>query len=1126
MNGTTDLARELPDRSKPIGTLPAKTLAGFVLAVLAIIAILFLSYRTLEERATAARRMTHTLSATHDFESLLALLTDAETGQRGFLLTGSEDYLAPYQKAVGEFPQLIDSTRAEFGPADTAQAQRLNTVERLATAKFAELKQTIDMRRAGQTEAALDAVRTNQGRVTMESIRNVLAQMIQEEQKLLVVRTEQWEATTEMSALITWIGAGILLVLVGVAALMSSRDFREQAFESWHRSGQAELAARMQGSPNAERLGTTIAQFLGGFLRAQVGAIYLSKRDGELSRIGSFAEPANSSQLEAGAAAAAGLTRQAFRDNKVLRVTDVPPDYFSISSGLGSSSARQLLLAPISVDGVPVGVVELGFFRAITREEEDFLRIVGDVIGNAFRTSQYRAELEELLEETQRQSEELQTQQEELRVNNEELEQQSRALQDSQERLQNQQTELEQTNAQLEEQAQSLARQRDDLVRAQGELKRASAYKSEFLANMSHELRTPLNSSLILAKLLMDNRERNLTPEQIKFAQTIYSAGNDLLTLINDILDLSKIEAGKLDVKPENVRLSTAIDDLKNTFNPIAQERRLEFGVELGPGAPNSIFTDSTRFLQIMKNLLSNAFKFTERGGVILRVERSAEGKVSFAVRDTGIGIPAEQHEIIFEAFRQADGTTNRKHGGTGLGLSIARDLSRLLGGELALESAPGRGSTFTLILPERYAGEGAAKALSPSVSRLPFRAEPRSIDRGPLLNPGRSILVIEDDENFAQIIEALARDLDFKAIIASTAEEGLRLAERGRPSAIVLDIGLPDRSGLSVLDELKHNPATRHIPVHIISATDHSQTALEMGATGYAIKPVEKEKLIEALKRLEAKFTQKMRRVLIVEDDEVHRDSTCRLLAGDDVETVAVGTADEALEHLTHSTFDCMVLDLSLPDRTGFDLLEEMANRDQYSFPPVIVYTGRSLSRDEEQKLRRFSSSIIIKGARSPERLLDEVTLFLHQVEAKLPQDRQRMLRDARHREAIFEGRRILVVEDDVRNIFALSSVLEPKGAKIEIARNGREALEHLAANPSIDLVLMDIMMPEMDGLAATREIRKNPRFDRLPIIALTAKAMADDRESCMAAGANDYIAKPLDVDKLLSLTRVWMPK
>ena len=655
---------------------------------------------------------------------------------------------------------------------------------------------------------------------------------------------------------------------------------------------------------------------------------------------------------------------------------------------------------------------------------------------------------------------------------------------------------------------------------------------------MSHELRTPLNSSLILAKLLMENRDGNLNDEQIKFAQTIYSAGNDLLTLINDILDLSKIEAGKLDMRPETITTARMIDDLRNTFSPIAKDKGLELAIDLEANVPKTLFSDTVRLAQILKNLMSNAFKFTERGGVTLTV-RGLGDKIAFDIHDTGIGIAPEQHGVIFDAFRQADGTTNRKYGGTGLGLSISRDLARLLGGELILDSALGRGSTFTLVIPENFTGP-VAEAIPVPQQRTPLPARPAPTNgkpeparpRGPAIDDrdrltpkGRTILVIDDDLAFSTVVADLARQHEFQALLAQTAEEGLALARSANPSAIVLDVGLPDRSGLSVLDVLKHDPKTRHIPVHMISGTDYAHTALEMGAIGYAIKPVKREELETALQRLETKLTQQLRRVLVVEDDEVHRDSTCKLLSSDGVEVIGVGTAAGALEQLASTTFDSMVLDLSLPDKTGFELLEEMAGQDR-AFPPVIVYTGRSLSREEEQRLRQFSQSIIIKGARSPERLLDEITLFLHQVEADLPADHQRMLKTARHREAVFEGRRILIVEDDVRNIFALSSVLEPRGAKIEIARNGREALDHLRDKPGVDLVLMDIMMPEMDGLQAMRAIRKQPHLARLPIIALTAKAMSDDRENCLQAGANDYIAKPLDVDKLLSLARVWMPK
>ncbi|MCC7416986.1 MAG: response regulator [Acidobacteria bacterium] len=947
-----------------------------------------------------------------------------------------------------------------------------------------------------------------------------------------------------------------LLIMWGFAVMARQILSSQLALhkQAWLRTGQNLLAERTRGDIRIEHLAASVLQFLAAHLDAQVATFYV--RDGARLRRAAGFGLASDGAPAASIAFGEGLLGQAALDARSFHVHDLPEHYLKVSSSLGAATPGHIAIAPLHADGEVNGVLELGFLRAAHASDLELLDLLLEPIGIAVRSANDRTHLEDLLEKTQRQAGELQAQQEELRVANEELEEHGRALRESQARLELQQSELEQTNSHLEEQTSLLTQQKTALESAQAvltekseELERANRYKSEFLANMSHELRTPLNSSLILAKLLADNKDGNLTPAQVKFAQTIHSAGSDLLDLINDILDLAKIEAGRMEVAVEPVRLAPLAEALARIFRPLADEKRIAFSASVAAGAPDSIETDAQRLRQILKNLLSNAIKFTDAGEVSLTIAPDGPDGLRFAVRDTGIGIPPGQQHAIFEAFRQADGTTNRKYGGTGLGLSISRDLAALLGGAIELESEANAGSTFTLRLPARYraaappvpppaapraaaataAASGPAPAAAPArraAARASSREAPADDDRDRVAEASRTLLVIEDDEAFARILYDLAHELGFDCLIAAGADEGFDLALGYRPAAIVLDMNLPDHSGLTVLNRLKSNPATRHIPVQVASIEDHTQAALEMGAAGYMLKPVDREQMMSALSRLESRLKQEIHTVLVVEDDSIQRESICALLAGQDVRPVPVATATEALEELRTATHDCMVLDMSLPDASGFDLLEQMAAGEQYSFPPVIVYTGRELSTEEEQRLRRYSRSIIIKGARSPERLLDEVTLFLHQVESTLPPDRRRMLAEARSREAAFEGRTILVAEDDVRTIFALSSVLEPRGATLKIARNGKEAVAAVQAEARVDMVLMDIMMPEMDGYEAMREIRERLGLRDLPIIALTAKAMRDDCERCLASGANDYIAKPIDIEQLLSLMRVWMPR
>jgi CheY-like chemotaxis protein/CHASE3 domain sensor protein len=1130
-----------------------RTLSAFLVAVTAVVVIAVLSYTSLQVTAASARSLTRTVEVMAQLQTVLSTVKDAETGQRGYLLTGRESYFEPYTEARGALTGEFAALRALIGDSP-AQLKRLESLQTLASGKMEDIEETVALRRAGQSEQALALVKTDRGKTLMDGIRRVVGEMQSSERQLIDARTAEWRHAAAVSFAVTGGGSAVLLILIAAAAAMASRDFRVRQLESWLRTGQIGLSEIMQGDQPLDKLGDNVLDFLAQYLDAQVGAIFIAE-SGHFRRVAGFALPATADVIRPGD----GLAGQAAKANRPLRVRDVPADYLPIGSGVGSGKPGELLIAPVSIDGMVHAVLELGFFGAADAEKQELLNRVSESIAVAVRTSKDRSRLEELLQETQQQAEELQTREEELRVNNEELEEQGRTLKESRAQLESQQAELEQINVQLQEQAQVLEHQKDELSKSHAvltektaDLQRANDYKSEFLANMSHELRTPLNSTLILSKLLADNKEGNLTDAQVKFAQTISSAGNDLLALINDVLDLSRIEAGKIELAAEPVSIARTLETLNKTFQPAADQKKLSFSTTVEPGTPEQIETDPQRLGQILKNLLSNALKFTEKGAVSLRVFCAADGRVCFAVRDTGVGIPANQQAVIFEAFRQADGSTHRKFGGTGLGLSISKDLARLLGGTITVQSALGEGSVFTLTLPLHYqvsAEIAAGQAAHAEIEEAPAgpalgppsnadRASQRSLgaagvedDRNSLSPRARLILVVEDDVSFALILRDLAREMGFQCVVTHTASDGLAAAAQFHPSAILLDINLPDHSGLGVLDQLKRDARTRHIPVHVASVSDYRREALGLGAVGFALKPAKREELVEALQLLELKLSQGLRRVLIVEDDPRQRESIRQLLSIGDVQITAVENAAAALHQLRSTTFDCMVMDFNLPDYSGYDLLEKMAQQEDVSFPPVIVYTGRALTLEEEQRLRRYSKSIIIKDARSPERLLDEVTLFLHQVESKLPPERQQMLKAARNRDSSLEGRRVLVVEDDVRNIFALSSVLEPKGATVAIARNGLEALDVLARSmhsraSAIDMVLMDIMMPEMDGFTAMREIRKRPEWKKLPIIALTAKAMKDDQEKCLAAGANDYIPKPLDVEKLLSLVRVWMPK
>ena len=958
--------------------------------------------------------------------------------------------------------------------------------------------------------------------------------------------------------------------------------------DSWIKTHLTQTVMAIQSQTDLARMSKSFIQELTPVLGASYGALYIREGHGTQQALrlqGSYAfhdEKAWHSTFLYGQ----GLVGQCAEDRKVIELHELPSDYVKVKSGTGETGASYLVLHPIQYQDELLGVLEIASLRPLTPVEtqllEETVESLGIILNNLFgriKVEELLRESQTLSEELQAQSEELLSQQEELRSSNERLEDQTRQLKKSEELLQSQQEELEQSNEELlqkthllelqmkrtEEKHEQVEKTRQTLEKQTVQLALSSKYKSEFLTNMSHELRTPLNSLLILSQMLMDNKEGNLTSKQLEFAGTIYASGNDLLKLIDEILDLSKISAGKMDVVIEHLPISELDLYLRRSFTQMGLQRGVLFETHLDAELPEQIYTDSHRVKQILKNLLSNAFKFTQQGSVELTIRPASqeetedrEGKmIAFEVKDTGIGIPAEKQQLIFEAFQQVDGTTSRIYGGTGLGLAISRELAGLLGGTISLHSTEGEGSTFTLYLPEFLVASEAGSnelhdnvltstalvdTISDPIADSAVQAAPAKEnhsfeavrlpnakiddDADNLQEGDKVVLIVEDDIHFARVLLDIARSRGFKGIVAMQGDKGLSYARTYKPDAILLDIQLPVLDGWAVLNQLKHHAETRHIPVHVISVVDDIQHGLAMGAIAYLKKPTSKEHLDQVFSQIEGFLERDLKRLLVVEDDPTQRNSIVELIGHDDVLITAVSTGREALTELKGAHYDCMVLDLGLPDISGFELLDEIRKEEGLSDLPVIVYTGRELDKKEELRLKRYAGTIIVKDVKSPERLLDETTLFLHRIEADMPEDKRNMLRKLHNMESIFEGRNILIVDDDVRNVFALSSVLENYRMNISFAENGLEALQQLEKQGDFDLVLMDIMMPEMDGYEAMREIRSMPKYDKLPIIAVTAKAMKDDRDKCIEAGASDYIAKPVNTEQLLSLMRVWLYK
>jgi CheY-like chemotaxis protein/signal transduction histidine kinase/HAMP domain-containing protein len=911
--------------------------------------------------------------------------------------------------------------------------------------------------------------------------------------------------------------------------------------QDWLKTNLAKFTRMLQGQRDLVTVGKMLLSEVAPLVDAQQGAVYQMER-GEPGEVGETTPGPKMLRLLAAYAQrpdqperillGVGLVGQVAADKQRILMSDVPADYTQIHSSLGTAPPKSIVVLPVLFEGETMAVIELAALRAFTNTHLQFLDQLTQSIGVVLNTLEATMRTENLLLQSQQLTAELQTRQIELQQTNEELASKAKQLADQNAEVERKNKEVEQARRALEEKA--------------AELALTSKYKSEFLANMSHELRTPLNSILILGQQLADNVVGNLTGKQVEFARNIHSAGTDLLTLINDILDLSKIESGTVTVEPEDISFGSLRDTVHRTFHHIAETKSLSFEVDIDPALPRSITSDPKRLQQILKNLLSNAFKFTAQGYVQMSVRRVTTGwspdhpvlghqqtAVAFVVADTGIGIAPEKQKLIFEAFQQADAGTSRKYGGTGLGLAISRELANLLGGEIRLVSKPGQGSTFTLFLPLSYLGPSRDElAPAPGHLRQPTalpvliaKTEEAIADDRDAITPGDGVLlIVEDDPHYARILLGIARGRGFKGVVATRGQQALSLAAEYLPTAITLDVFLPDMLGWTVLNSLKLDPRTRHIPVQMLSVEDQQQHGLAHGAFSYLVKPATTDELETALDRLKSYVSPHIKRLLVVEDNDIERDSILTLISHRDIDVVGVGTGAGALAELRGRPYDCCVVDLRLPDMSGFELLEQLQAEPELCHIPVVVFTGKQLTADEEVRLRTLAKSIVVKDVQSPERLFDETALFLHRVIADLPEDKQRMIAKLHGSTEALHDRKVLVVDDDARNIFALTTILENHEMEVLSATNGRQAIETIQATPDLSVVLMDIMMPEMDGYETMREIRKDPKLRTLPILALTAKAMKGDREKCLEAGASDYIAKPVNTDQLLSLLRVWL--
>jgi len=1184
---------------------------GLSLCLLIISAVA--SYFSINQLIRNANMVSHTNTLLMQLESTMSTLADAETGQRGYLLTGNKVFLEPYTGAREEINHLFEDLKNQTAD-NPVQQQKLAELRNLIDNRLNSIDNTIKVKAAG---ASVSESYLLDGKVYMDKMRRIIAEMQKEEQRLLHIRSASFQTFVDYTPMLILFAAALAVVITlffyrkvaldfdhrmrlqqelealntdtarriemiqdvaeqisdghydlrleadgkdGLGQLAGSlnemasslqHSFKLLEDKEWMQSGIAALNDKMVGEKDVESLAQEVLQMVVPFTKSHIGAFYILGSDQKLYLKAGYAIDKNAQKpvIDLGE----GLTGQALASNQFLILDELPDNDLTVTYGSGYTKPRALLLAPILKDGMMVGVIELGALQAYPPRKLDFLRTVSNNIGIAIQTAQNRKKLQELLEETQAQTEELQSQHTELENLNAELEAHTQRIKASEEELRVQQEELLHSNQELEERS-SLLEEKNQIIQERNveiqqkaeQLEQSTRYKSEFLANMSHELRTPLNSILLLSKLMADNTD--LDHEYTEYAEVIQSSGQSLLTLIDEILDLSKIEAGKMELEIEEVPIKAVKNDLQKLFTPIARDKKLEYKVLSGKQLPESMLTDKLRLEQILKNLLSNAFKFTHSGSVTLRMALDEETqRLLFTVSDTGIGIAADKLNMVFQAFQQADGSTRRRFGGTGLGLSISRELARLLGGRISVESVEGEGSTFSLDVPLRYnpdnpaletanmslstarhrTGEsGEAKVMlseSPTRYTVSFIPEPIADDRDSIEPADKVILIIEDDTIFAKMLLEFTRKRQYKGLVAVRGDSGVELAVQYRPLAILLDIQLPVKDGWEVLEELKANPKTRPIPVHVMSSLSVRKESLMKGAVDFIDKPVATQQMQQIFEKLEDALSRFPKKVLIIEENKLHAEALSYFLSNAHIHTRVESRIDQSIEALQRQEVDCVILDMGVPDKAAYETLEILKQSEGLEKLPIIVFTGKNLSKSEESRIKQYADSIILKTAHSYQRLLDEAGLFLHLVEENEKKDLPKGQRFGSLHQ-VLKGKKVLIADDDVRNIFSLTKILEQHQMQVFSATDGKEALRILAGNPSMDIILMDMMMPEMDGYETIKMIREQPAYKQLPILAVTAKAMMGDREKCIAAGASDYISKPVDTDQLISLLRVWL--